>query len=122
MLKQWEITYPYTETTKEFRLEAIDNKESESNESTMPVQKRLKNLILAFDNVLKALGYDKNTSLINEKKKKEIKLIQNIADKIRANKATKDLKVSAVNNNQNPDINSGWLLDEYDDNEANIVI
>jgi hypothetical protein len=122
MLKQWEITYPYTDTTKEFRLEALDNKESEANESTMPSQKRLKNLILAFDNALKALGYDKYTTLINEKKKKEIKLVQNIADKIRANKATKDLKVAAVNNNQNPDIDSDWLYDAYDDNEANIMI
>jgi hypothetical protein len=120
MLKQWEITYPYTDTTKEFRLEALDNKESEANESTMPSQKRLRNLILAFDNALKALGYDKNTTLINDKKKEEIKLIQDIADKIRVNKTNRDSKVAAVNNNQNPDISTGWQYNEY--NETNIVL
>jgi len=116
MLKQYRITYPLIETTLDYRLEAIDNKESEANESTMPSQKRLRNLILAFDNALKALGYDKNTTLINNKKKEEIKLVQDIADKIRANKATKDDKVAKANANLPFDIKSDWLYDNYDEN------
>jgi len=113
-LKQWLKVYSTEDIPADIKKLAVDNKEDEANETTSPSPKRIKYIILAMDNIIKLTCSDyKNSSLINDKKKKEITIIKQIADKIRANSKTKDDKNALIDAGINPDLDSDWLIDEF---------
>jgi len=115
MIKQWRTTYTTEHKSVAEKKEAVDEAEFAADETTIPVNKRLKYTILAVDNILKHIGYDQTTSSLNAKNKKIIRVFKRIADKVRDNDTARTNKHALIDADpyNNPDLSEGWSLNDF---------
>jgi hypothetical protein len=117
-VNQWRTTYETSHRSVEEKKSAVDEAEFVADETTIPVNKRLKYTILAVDNILKHIGYDQTTTSLNAKNKKIIRIFKRIADKVRANDSARDIKHAEIDAdpNNNPNLAEGWTLNDFTEN------
>jgi hypothetical protein len=115
-VKQWLVTYTTENKSTTEQKAAVDVAESNSIETNIPVSKRNKTIYLALDSLLDYIGYTETNSPLNNKKKKQIRIFRHIANHIRENDKAKDDKYILIEGNNNPDLDNGWDLNDYDEN------
>jgi hypothetical protein len=121
MLKQWQITYSEpTPKPIDVQKQAVDLKENEANETTIPYQQRLKLtmqnqlIIMKYLSIYSAAQIDaiSNTILTNKEKRK-LKIFRRAAVKILDNSTVRDNKHAEIDLGTLPDLNADWNLDDF---------
>lgn len=119
MLKQWRKIYDQSDIPVENKLVAVDDKESEANETVVPVQKRTKTTALAVYALMELLNMDTNAkidaSAISNKSKKYLRNFLKPAKKLKTNDDVKLAKKALLTANplSNPDLNTDWDLNDF---------
>jgi hypothetical protein len=120
MLKQWQITYSQpVPKNVEIQKKAVDLKENEATETTMPVEQRLKIQALAIWTLMKFLNLQTNVQInattLSAKDKKRLRLFRVIALKINNNDLERDAKHAQIDSSTLPDLEANWDLNNFDE-------
>lgn len=125
MLKQWQITYSEpTPKAVEIQKLAVDLKENEANETTIPYQQRLKMIMQNQLLIMKYLSiYTKaqinaiSNTLLTADEKTKLKIFRRAAVKILDNATVRTNKHAQIDAGTIPDLDADWNLNDFTEAE-----